>query len=49
MGLRLEMMDEALVVRRVHENSLTFYRGASDAGYLAVAKAALDRRRSGAR
>jgi glycosyltransferase involved in cell wall biosynthesis len=47
MGLRFEMMDEALMVRRVHENSLTFFRGANDAGYLAVAKAALDRRRSG--
>jgi glycosyltransferase involved in cell wall biosynthesis len=46
MGLRFEMMAEALMVRRVHENSLTFRRGANDAGYLAVAKAALDRRRS---
>jgi glycosyltransferase involved in cell wall biosynthesis len=47
LGLKFDMMDEALVVRRVHENSLTFYRGANDVGYLAVAKAALDRRRSG--
>ncbi len=47
-GLSLEMMDAVLVVRRVHESSLTHYRGAKDAGYLAVAKAALDRRRAGA-
>jgi glycosyltransferase involved in cell wall biosynthesis len=49
MGLRFEMMNEALMVRRVHASSLTFRRGANDAGYLAVAKAALDRRRAGAR
>jgi glycosyltransferase involved in cell wall biosynthesis len=48
-GLRLEMMQETLVIRRVHEDSLTYYRGAKDSGYLAVAKAALDRRRSDTR
>lgn len=47
-GLRLEMMDAVLVVRRVHEGSLTYHRGAKDTGYLAVVKAALDRRRAGA-
>jgi len=46
-GLRFEMMQEVLAVRRVHEGSLTYRRSAGDAGYLAVAKAALDRRRSG--
>ena len=45
MGLRLEMMDHVLVVRRIHENSLTYRRGAQDAGYLSVVKTALDRRR----
>jgi len=49
MGLRFEMMTDALLVRRVHEGSLTYYRGSRDSGYLAVAKAALDRRRAGGR
>jgi glycosyltransferase involved in cell wall biosynthesis len=49
MGLRFEMIADVLVVRRVHEGSLTYYRGSKDVGYLAVAKAALDRRRSGGR
>lgn len=46
MGLRLEMMDHVLVVRRIHENSLTYRRGEQDAAYLSVIKAALDRRRA---
>jgi glycosyltransferase involved in cell wall biosynthesis len=49
MGLRFDLMEDALVVRRVHEASLTYHRGKGDLGYLAVAKAALDRRRSSGR
>jgi glycosyltransferase involved in cell wall biosynthesis len=47
MGVRFEMMDEALTVRRVHEGSLTYRRGSADAGYLAVARAAIHRQRAG--
>jgi glycosyltransferase involved in cell wall biosynthesis len=46
MGVRFEMMDEALTVRRVHEGSLTYRRSGADVGYLAIARAAIHRRRA---
>lgn len=47
MGLRLDMMDDEVAIRRVHKDSMTFSRNAeADRGYLAVARAALERRRA---
>lgn len=44
-GVRMELMDDVLAVRRVHKDSLTYRRG-GERGYLAAVKAGLDRRRA---
>jgi hypothetical protein len=46
LGIRLELMPEALALRRVIPGSLSYGRDERDYGYLHVVKAALDRRRS---
>jgi glycosyltransferase involved in cell wall biosynthesis len=45
-GLRIEMQQQVVALRRVRPGSLSFGRSASDAGYLHVVKAALDRKRA---
>jgi hypothetical protein len=45
LGIRIEMMDLVVALRRIHEGSLTYRRG-GEHGYLTAAKVALDRRRA---
>jgi glycosyltransferase involved in cell wall biosynthesis len=46
-GDGIEMMPEVVLRRRIHAGSLSQRSAARDAGYLAVARMALERRRSG--
>ena len=45
-GHALLMLPEVLALRRIRPGSLTYQRSADNAGYLAVARAALLRRRA---
>lgn len=46
LGLRIEMLDELVVRRRVHDNNLTRDTDRTAAGYLQVARLAIERRRT---
>jgi len=48
LGLRFEVVDEVLVVRRVHGDNTTLRRSHDSSGYVEAARRAIARRRAGA-